>query len=950
MPMSLAIEKINALAELERAGWEFVPKGDNEVGICCPVHGDKTASASFNTTNNLWKCHAAGCGAKGDVVSLLAYIAGSERKNILLDLSTRYDLKVVRTLDPTVIERYASKVFQAGPLLKALYERGLTDEDIRKAKLGYNDGRITIPVFDEHKRIILLRRYLPGAPSNEKMLNAKGFSKPALYQVEQLKRGPKVWICGGEMKSIVVGSKLAKYKIGAVCVTAGEGAWDTEFTPKFKDKEVYVCMDVDAGGRAASRKIAREVFHVAASVRIVKLPLDREKFPKGDVNDYVYKMGAKAEDLLALMETAEEFTPTEYIEEDGTIIRVRLSEATCADNIGRTIEFSGTLSSLDETPYIVPRSVSVSCTRDQPNCHLCPVNAVDEDEGTGSVELTVRGTSIGILAMIENPTSKQREAVREALKIPACKVASFTVRSSYNVYDTRISPQLQIGGGHRDHVVVPAFIVSQQLPDLNSPYVFTGRVHPDPRTQHAVLLLDSLARTEDSLAAFTLSERDVEDLQIFTGEIKAQVDAIQRDLETNVTRICKRPDLHFVIDLTYHSPMYIQFEGQTHRGWINSLVIGDSAQGKSEVSQRLMEHYGLGERVDCKNASVAGLLGGLQQHGTRYIVTWGMIPQHDGRLLFLEEVKGAPPEILARLTDMRSSGVAELPKIERRRAHARTRLVWISNPRSDRAIAAFNFGVEAIHELIPGLEDIRRFDVALIVSSRQVDGRDINSFLLSRPDVAHTFTQTLCRKLILWTWTRKPDQIRFTREAELAAMDAANELCHKFTDAMPLLDKGTTKLKIARLAAALAARLFSHDKTDPSVLVIEKEHVKFIAEWLDRVYSDSTFGYEEYSRARHFATSMIDPDVVKRTIRTLKHPSDFCDLILHTDKISRTDIEDWCECDSTDAQKLLSFFVRKHAIYRSGRDYVKTIGFIDLLKNARDAMPKSSEVDHQERF
>jgi len=949
--MSIALEKINALAELQRAGWEYTPKGDEEVGVCCPVHGDKTASASLHIGKNLWKCHAAGCGAKGDIISLLAHIANVERKVVLADLSTRYDIQVVRSLSPELVEKYASKVFEAGPLLKALRDRGLTDEMIRKAKLGYHDGRITIPVFDELGRVVNIRRYLPGAPSHEKMLNAKGFSKPVLYQVDQLKRGPHVWICGGEMKALVVGALLSKQKIGAVSATAGEGAWDTEWTPKFKGKTVYICMDVDSGGKSAARKVAREVFHVAESVKIVRLPLDRERFPKGDVNDYVGKLGAKATDLLALMESAEVFTPAELAaDEEGPVTQVRLSEATSSNNIGKTISFNGTLSSLDETPYIVPQKICVSCTRDQPNCHVCPVQAMEEDESTGTVELTIRGTSIGILSMIEAPISKQREAIREALRIPACKVASFTIKSSYNVYDTRVSPQLQIGGGHRDHVVVPAFIVSSTLPDLNSPYVFQGRVHPDPRTQHAVLLLNELSRTEDSLAAFSLSDKDIEELQVFSGPIQQKLEEIYADLEANVTRICKRSDLHFIVDLAYHSPMYVQFEGQPHRGWLNALILGDSAQGKSEVSQRLMEHYGLGERVDCKNASVAGLLGGLQQHGTRYIVTWGMIPQHDGRLLFMEEVKGASPEILSRLTDMRSSGVAELPKIERRRAHARTRLVWISNPRSDRAVAAFNFGVEAIHELIPGLEDIRRFDAALIVSSRQVDPKDINRFLLDKPPMMPRFSSHLCRKLILWAWTRKPDQVRFTRDAELCAMEEASALCDEFTDALPLIDKGTTKLKLARLAAALAARLFSHDPEDPSVLLVQKEHVLHITGWLRRIYSDDVFGYKEYSRAQQFATSLIDPDVVRRYIRTLKHPADFCELILHTDRITRTDIEDWCECDPSDAQRLLSFLVRKHAIYRNGRDYVKTVGFIDLLKSSRGSMPKTAEVGQKEKF
>ena len=73
---------------------------------------------------------------------------------------------------------------------------------------------------------------------------------------------------------------------------------------------------------------------------------------------------------------------------------------------------------------------------------------------------------------------------------------------------------------------------------------------------------------------------------------------------------------------------------------------------------RLMDHYKLGARHECKNATSAGLLGGLQQLGSRWFVSWGIIPMHDKRLVVLEEIKGTPIEVLAKLTDMRSSGIA----------------------------------------------------------------------------------------------------------------------------------------------------------------------------------------------------------------------------------------------------------------------------------------------------
>ncbi len=145
---NLPIERIEALVELNRIGWKYEPSGNNEFKIKCPCHPDDTPSASLNTSNNLWICHA--CNAKGDVVSLLAHILKTERKLVLLELSKRYNLEQIKTISPSAVERFHQAIWTSGKFLQELYARGITDDDIRKARIGYsaNDGRISIPVYN----------------------------------------------------------------------------------------------------------------------------------------------------------------------------------------------------------------------------------------------------------------------------------------------------------------------------------------------------------------------------------------------------------------------------------------------------------------------------------------------------------------------------------------------------------------------------------------------------------------------------------------------------------------------------------------------------------------------------------------------------------------------------------------------------------------------------------
>ena len=930
----IKLDGINVLAELERIGWHYDPAGESEIRVLCPAHEDSNPSVGLNTENKLWKCHS--CGAKGDFITFLAHALKVERGTIVVDLAKRYDcLEDVKAINPSTVEKFHTEIWKAGPLLKELRDRGITDDMIRYARLGFHNGRITIPVYDAQGRIVNIRRYLPGAPTREKMQNTKGYGAARLYQIDQLKKYDQVWLCGGEMKALAVGGLLRDKGIGAFCVAAGEGAWNVLWNDLLKGKNVYICMDVDNAGRAAARNIAQQIYDSCENVKIIRLPLDTAKYPKGDVNDYIGREKASPDDLIKLMNEARDYEPPVLRPGDIKLEtkHVGLEKATHASNIGRLIIFEGVVSAMDTTPFLVPRKVGVSCDRKQPNCHQCPVKLLEIDEDTGLADMEIAGTSAGILDIVNQTKKALHDGIRDSLGIPTCKSVEFITRTHYNVVDLRLVPQLSIGNDGSKNVVQAALCVGQEV-ELNTCYEFTGVVYPNPKTQQAVILINQAVEVDDNLTSFDPSDEQLEELKLFQaadGEVERRLTDIYDDLAANVTRIFERQSLHLVYDLAFHSPLVFNFDGKMVSGWVNALITGDSSQGKSEASTRLMEHYGLGERVECKNATVAGLLGGLQMMGNRWFVSWGVIPTHDRRIVFLEEIKGASTEVLGKLTDMRSSGIAEIPKIERRRAHARTRLVMISNPRSSRTMSSFNFGIEAIHELIGSLEDIRRFDISLIVSSDQVDPGMINLRSNERRQSAHKYTSDLSRRLILWAWTRRVDQVIFTDDAVNAILQSSIRLCGKFTETLPLIDRGTIRHKLARLSAALAARVFSCSD-DMMKIVVKKEHVDVIVNFIDVTYSDRSFGYKDFTDAQTASTRLMDPETVSRRLRGTKYPADLVRQLLHRDDISRDDLCDWCDVSRDDAQTIISFLVRKHALYRDRLSYKKTGEFIVLLK------------------
>jgi len=785
------------------------------------------------------------------------------------------------------------------------------------------------------------------------MRNVKGYTALAVYQPKQLSHNV-IWICGGELKALVAASILNEDNVGAIAITGGEGSWHSSFSKLIAGKIVFICMDVDQGGQAAARKIAVQIFQTAQAVHIVTLPLDIDKYPKGDINDWV---GAEKADLAAFqeaMKNAERFAP-DYVEEEDTtteVTKVRLVNAPKTENVGKRIQLEAVVTAMDTTPFIVPKTISLSCTRDQNNCTNCAVYATEQDD-KGQVKRVISSTARGLLEMSNASTKLQKEAVLASVGVPTCKTVNYNVLDNWNMFDVRLTPQLTVSGDNSDHVVQPAMMVGENLDlDLNTPYELQGRVHPHPRTQQATLLVDSVKTSEDSLTSFTPREADLAGLRVFqpaTWSLEAltmKLSDLYQDLSANVTRIYRRRDLHLGLDLAWHSCIYFKFDGRRQNGWINCLITGDSSQGKSEASIRLKEHYGVGVRVDCKNATVAGLLGGLQQLGTRWFVTWGTIPVHDRQLVVLEEIKGCAVEVLGALTDMRSSGIAEISKIERRVAHARTRLVMISNPRSDKPISSYTYGVEAIKQLIGSLEDIRRFDFAMIVSCEQVDIEAINMLSVKRPSSPHIHTAELCRRLVLWVWTRSEDQVRFEPSAVDACLALSTELCNEFTETLPLVDRGTMRYKLARMAVALSARTFSVDK-DMQRLVVRKCHVEYITEFLRRTYGDKFFGYKDFTTGLGFQSNLKDPNLIKRQIHSTKYSRDLVDSLLHTNSITLADLADWCEMPREETTTLLSFLVRKHALRRTKREYIKSGPFIDLLKRMRDEPFPNEAVPEQ---
>jgi hypothetical protein len=89
-------------------------------------------------------------------------------------------------------------------------------------------------------------------------------------------------------------------------------------------------------------------------------------------------------------------------------------------------------------------------------------------------------------------------------------------------------------------------------------------------------------------------------------------------------------------------------------------------------------------------------------------------------------------------------------------------------------------------------------------------------------------------------------------------LSEATRMGRRYHPAIPLVEPADQRLKLARLAAACAARVHSTDPTGEQVIV-KQEHVAFVVGFLERVYNGRSMAYGEYSDQQR-GQEELDPD------------------------------------------------------------------------------------------
>ncbi|MCK9520146.1 MAG: CHC2 zinc finger domain-containing protein [Dehalococcoidia bacterium] len=917
----------------------------------CPFHEspDKSQSKSCSVSiDGVFHCN--GCGETGDVFDFVA-----KRENITRDAAIKkcqnaygkreadapaprvtHGITHKRQLTTDLMYKCISNLKLRTDFRKYLQiERGLTDATIDEYQIGCDEYRITIPVFDDDSShtLVNLRRYNPR--SKPKMISfGEGYGKLRLFPMQFFdKTANTVYLVEGEWDCIL----LRQLGFNAITVTGGVGSWDHSFDEYFRGKTVYIIYDVhdkeDDLGQQVARNRAAILSAVDAKVYIVELDLPTA-YVGGDITDYFIKERRTVEQFNSLvaqaplfsitaMDTVDEPEPAKLAESKAQL--VSLSAASHSRYFYKKIQMRCLVAGKGSAPYMPPRTIRIE---------------VLEKDGTKEIiEHTFNPWEGAVLSLIQCSTTRLHQFLRGWFSIPRDALTKVTIINTFNIEEIFLIPAIDLHQDQGPYVIRQCYYVGHGI-QSNRVYDFIGYTLPDPSDQAATHILTTAIPAETDIDTFKLVEGEKEVLaQTFqTDDIATKLSHISSQFADHVTKIYGREDLHIAVDLVFHSPCIFEFDNTLlKRGWLDVLILGDTRTGKGFVTENLCRHYRTGEVVSGENVTLAGLIGGVQHLGDKWTLVWGKIPLADRRLIVIDEAGSLSYSDISKLSRIRSEGVAEITKIVAEKTTARTRLIWLANPRpksleTSRTLADYNYGIDSVSELVGAAEDIARFDYVLNVGHNDVPSSEINC--THTPSGELQYTSELCHKLVMWVWSRRSDQIVFDKGVEQFTMVKAQELAGQFTSKIPLIQNEDVRFKLARIACAVAGRVFSTE--DGETLIVREEHVQYAYDFLRTIYGKPICGYAQMSSVERDRQTLANTDIIYNVLTNAGENFDsLIDGLLEHRMITLRDLRDYAALDQYQAQAIISELVRLRAIIKENSYYVKKPAFKMYLRKVK---------------
>lgn len=841
-----------------KRGESIEPNGQGEVIVKCPFPHDKGedthASASFNIQRRVFKCFTCTAEERDKGMSETSFVAKV--------YDTTYDNAIqLKNLSmdgvPDNLEQATKNLLNFPEYKKFLNDRGITDEAIKEYQLGYAGDGIRYPVMLNGIQVDV-RIYDPHADrdAGEAKIRSRKNAKALLFPYDKWVNDDRpTLLTAGENDTIL--ARLEGFN--AVETTLGEGSIPKLLINKFKGRKVYICYDCDEAGRKSAHRMAFYLRDAQADIHIIDLGLSGGK-QDNDLTDFFIHQRKTAADLQAIIDSAPVFTYEQYVEQKNKEFPLvdlwNVQESCYSDQyISSRVMQTGHF----ELPLVdIPSHVEWQCRGEIENnktCERCPFNTRNQS-GTW----TLNSENLGdLLKLVEVTEDQQVSNLKRLCGIPA-KCPNSTTQTLSKRYAQKVifAPDVETEhemSGFRQ-AELHGYVLDESTEDGNKYRVYFKRV-PHPKDQSIILVVDKVEDSDNAINSFKVTEEFMKAMEPWQGNPYVIMQKRYEELGKHAVGKYLPASIFFASEIIYHSLLDFKFMGKYMKGHPEGLIVGASRTGKSDVGNVMSQFYGLGNVTEVKSASIVGLIGGVDKssNGT-FRISWGEVPRNHKGMLFLDEISGLPPEVYKQMTGLRSQRKAVIVKIRKGEAPAKTRLLWVGNPktRSDgtsKSLYDYPNGVKVCLDLFPADEDISRFDFIVLVPEPKEYISPLNSDG-SLPEEVQLPNEL--KDLVRWAWSRNKDQVIFDDYVEKYIEQVAHELNKDFGSSVKIIGIEGVK-KIARIATSVASCCFS-SSSDGECVLVKKEHVDWTRDFLIDCYDNDIFRLKQYvTQERKFTTT-----------------------------------------------------------------------------------------------
>lgn len=853
---------------------------ENQLYACCPFHTEKTPSFTVNTDTGEWYCHA-GCGGGAEKEFVAKYFDVSiEVAKYAVAYYEQYGTMPFPTEEQ--INKWHDNLCNMPREIEAMSVYGWTHETIDALHIGFCDDRIMIPIKSRTGYWVNARRYLPvhrrdSLSHNAKCMNIRKLGQRRYYPYEAFDE-EQVFVVEGEKDCIAARSQ----GLNAVTSTGGS-AIPTDEILLFRNKDVVLMLDTDSVGKRNVRNYLALLKGIARSIKIVTLPVK-------DFADY-YKEYHDAD----VMKYAQDYTEVQQTAEAIEAVDVTLVRSEFTENLNTWLKLNKmSVVGVEPKIYTIPTRLKVVC-KNAACSKPCPLSFSNNPDTAQYVDVDPRQ----MLQFIDSADSAQdtllrklygcKSVIAEPVDYTNCQKVIFQESASFIDGLEESSFESRYG----------IYMYSDFRLSATLKYNFEACRVTDPRSQQNYYII----RSAENLAMIrpVVDESNFEKFRRVARECNTMQELINKHYKEWMPALAieGRPDLFGALMLTYCSVTEIPWQAGVIKGWLDTMVIGDTRTGKSQMAQRLVKTLGMGGYINGENARRTGVIGGVQRFGDSWVITWGAIPMNDRGLLIIDEASGLEIDDIKDLSSTRSSGAVTLNKIVKGEARARTRLIWLSNPRSGRNLSDFYWkGYGAFQEFIPVAEDQARYDLVLTAAREDVDVLDgIDSEVQPRVEP--------WIDLINAAWGIPSEDIVFPRDFKSKVREVAHRINSEYGGG-PLIVGVAVHEKLLRLTCATA--VLCGDIYDGKLMVTEK-HLEWAYEFLKLTLEKESFSYASY--IREFKRAQVKKSENTQFIRGLLAVHPALRVLLSSSSFKGFQFQEILGIDRSDSAKIMSDLITR---------------------------------------